>query len=93
MRKNKKKKIDDGYEDTFDDLTEEDLKDPIIVHRGPLPSPKEFAAALKKLRITIQLDLPTVLYFRDQAEKHGVKYQSMIRKVLTSYVENEKRAA
>ena len=38
------------------------------------------------VKVTIALDRSSVDFFKDQAKKHGFKYQRMIRAVLDMYV-------
>jgi len=84
------KEPDDGYEEDFDGLKMEDFKTAVDPR---LPSPAEIAKSLKKARISIVIDLPSVDYFKKQAAKHGVSYQKMIRRVLRHYIESVKHAA
>lgn len=53
-----------------------------------LPSPAVVAESLRKMRskITIELTQPTVDFFKEEAKKHQVSYQQMIRAVLDAYV-------
>jgi predicted DNA binding CopG/RHH family protein len=50
-----------------------------------LPSPQEIAHSIKKQRISILLDGDSIDFFKSEADKHGVKYQTMINSVLKSY--------
>ena len=52
-----------------------------------LPSPAQIAASLRTMRskITIELTQPTVDFFKQEAKKHQVSYQQMIRSVLDAY--------
>ena len=86
-RKRKKKVI---YEDDFDGV---DIKNLRVV-KAPewLPSPEEVARALKNVRTTILLDADTISYFKQQAKKHGVSYQKMIREVLREYRQRDQAA-
>jgi predicted DNA binding CopG/RHH family protein len=91
MSKKKRNKFDkDGYESTFDGLKSEDF---ITVKDELLPSPAEFARAMKNARITIHLDSATIDFFKAQAKQHHVSYQKMIRHVLRNYREQVRRRA
>lgn len=52
-----------------------------------LPTPQVIAAFLKskKKKVTILLDPVSVAFFQKQAQRHGSKYQAMIREVVTRY--------
>jgi uncharacterized protein (DUF4415 family) len=50
-----------------------------------LPSPAEIAKWGEKERVTIMLDSGIVDFFKEQAQKYGSKYQTMINGVLSSY--------
>jgi len=89
-KKSKKRKKEDIYEEDFEGLKMKDLK---IVKDLKLPSPEQIAKALKNIRITIVLDSETISFFRENAEKHDVGYQQMIRKVLREYMNRAKKAA
>jgi len=80
----------DGYEENFDGLNADDL---VFIKDPRLPSPKEIAKSLKNARISIVLDDETVDYFKDEANKHKVSYQKMIRQVLRHYRQSHRRAA
>lgn len=58
-----------------------------------LPTPQEIATYLKSKsqKVTITLDAPSVAFFKKQAQKHGSKYQSMIREVLTRYAQSHSK--
>jgi len=50
-----------------------------------LPSPKELAKFDQKIKITIELDEQTVLFFKKEANLYNTKYQKMMREVLNYY--------
>ena len=81
----RKKTREDIYKD--DDPTDPDFP---IGKLTPvpdfLPPPSELAKAPRLVRITIELDHNSVLFFQKQAEKHKTKYQRMIREILKRYV-------
>ena len=54
-----------------------------------LPPPEELALKDKTIRITINLNEESVLYFKGAAKKTGVPYQKLIRKVVDLYVQNQ----
>lgn len=58
-----------------------------------LPPPHELAKAKRIVITTIGLDLETLKFFRKQADKHGTKYQKMIREVLSRYAKHYNDAA
>ena len=81
----KKKRVkEDIYED--DDPTDPDFP---VGKLTPvpdfLPPPSELAKAPRLVRVTIELDHDSILFFQKQAEKHKTKYQRMIREVLGRY--------
>jgi uncharacterized protein (DUF4415 family) len=57
----------------------------VIVSGDFLPSPQEIANSIKKQRISILLDNDSIDFFKSEADKHGIKYQTMINSVLKSY--------
>lgn len=58
-----------------------------------LPPPSELAKAKTIVTVTIGLDLKTIDFFKAEAEKHGRKYQRMIREVLDRYAEHHRKKA
>lgn len=58
-----------------------------------IPSPAEIAEYLKSKgqKVTITLDPTSVAFFKKQAQKHGSKYQAMIREVVTRYAKRHRR--
>jgi uncharacterized protein (DUF4415 family) len=57
----------------------------VVVSGDFLPSPQELAKSIKKQRISILLDTESIDFFKAEANKNGVKYQTMINSVLKSY--------
>lgn len=51
-----------------------------------------YAAQLKK-QVTINLDVDTVEYFKEQAERTGIPYQKLINFYLADCVRNKKQLA
>lgn len=54
-----------------------------------LPSPDKLVLKEQSVRITINLSLPIVNFFKENARKSGVPYQQMIKKILDNYVETQ----
>ena len=52
-----------------------------------LPSPEYFADSLAKEKISLNVDARTVARFRSYARKNGIKYQSLMNQVLSSYAD------
>ena len=50
-----------------------------------LPSPEELFPKMEMKKITIEVDLETVDFFKLKAKKAGTKYQKMMREVLKIY--------
>ena len=50
-----------------------------------LPSPEYFAESMAKEKISLNIDARTVRQFRTYAKKNGLKYQSLMNQVLSSY--------
>ena len=51
-----------------------------------LPPPEELAIKEDNVRVTITLSKESVAFFKDWAEKTHSHYQTMIRRILDSYV-------
>ena len=51
-----------------------------------LPPPEELVFPQQTVKITISLSSLSVEFFKQQAKKHHVKYQQMIRELLDRYV-------
>ena len=72
------------YTDAPPEIAEE-LERALPVRADFLPSPEEVARHLRKQRVTIMLDGASVDFFKREAKRHGVGYQTMIREVLGRY--------
>jgi predicted DNA binding CopG/RHH family protein len=55
-----------------------------------LPSPAELALKDKNVKITIALSKESIDYFKQEAARHDIKYQRMIRNLLDLYVSWQK---
>ena len=58
-----------------------------------LPSPGDLALKEENVKITIALSKESVDYFKEQASRHHVKYQRVIRQLLDLYVAQQKSPA
>ena len=50
-----------------------------------LPSPEELAFREETVKVTIALSKASVEFFKQEASKHQVSYQKMIRRLLDEY--------
>lgn len=50
-----------------------------------LPRPEELAFREETVKVTIALSKHSVAFFKREAEKYGVPYQKMIRRLLDEY--------
>lgn len=66
--------------------TDDDIKLGKTV-RDFLPSPSELALKEETARITINLNKKSVEFFKEEANKTGIPYQKLIRKVVDLYAE------
>lgn len=57
-----------------------------------LPGPEELALREETVKVTLSLSKASVEFFKSKAGAHRTPYQKMIRKLLDSYVEQQKRA-
>ena len=57
-----------------------------------LPSPDMLVHPDERMRITIYLNKRIIDFFKQQAEEHNVKYQTMINNVLGVYASKYKQA-
>ncbi len=55
-----------------------------------LPSPKSLALKEENVKVTIALSKESVDFFKAEADKHHIKYQRMIRRLLDIYVSKQK---
>lgn len=60
--------------------------------RDFLPPPNELALPDETIKVTISLNRSSIEFFKQEAEKHGTKYQRMIRDVLDRYASHYKAA-
>ncbi len=51
-----------------------------------LPPPEMLVRKIEKEKITIMIDKGNLSFFRSEAKKQGVGYQTMINNLLTDYV-------
>ncbi len=56
-----------------------------------LPSPEELAFREDTVKVTISLNKSSVDFFKREAQKHGTKYQQMIRRLLDAYTRTQER--
>jgi uncharacterized protein (DUF4415 family) len=54
-----------------------------------LPPPEYFTEILAKEKISLNIDSVTVRRFRAYAKKNGLKYQSLMNQVLSSYANKQ----
>ena len=52
-----------------------------------LPSPEQLVRKPKMQRVTMEIPLETVCFFKEKAAEHGASYQLMIREVLSHYAQ------
>lgn len=52
-----------------------------------LPSPEQLVFKEKTVKVTLALSEGSLNFFKTQAQKHGLKYQQMIRSLIDKYVE------
>ncbi len=57
-----------------------------------LPPPDQLVFKEKTIKITLALSESSVNFFKSQADKHGLKYQQMIRSLIDRYVSAHTRA-
>ncbi len=55
-----------------------------------LPSPSELVAREESVKITLSLSAQSIDFFKDEAKKHAVPYQRMIRNLVDHYVSQHK---
>lgn len=56
-----------------------------------LPSPEELAFKEDTVKITITLSRESVDFFKQEAKKHHIQYQKMIRRLLDAYTQAHKQ--
>ena len=55
-----------------------------------LPTPQELSLRNRNTKITISLSTESIDFFKDQANRHDMQYQKMIRQLLDDYVTQQK---
>ena len=55
-----------------------------------LPTPQELSLRNQNTKITISLSTESINFFKDQANRHDMQYQRMIRQLLDDYVTQQK---
>ena len=68
-----------------DEPSDVDL-DRAIAVKDFLPPPEELVLKEKTVKITLSVSEESVIFFKREAEKHGVKYQQMIKSLIDRYV-------
>jgi len=80
------KPIIDKYTDAPEEV-ERELKNFRPIPRPDfIPAPEDLILRTRKQRVSIMLDSDIVDYFKTLADEGGVKYQSLINSLLSSYV-------
>jgi predicted DNA binding CopG/RHH family protein len=51
-----------------------------------LPAPDQLVFKEKTVKITLNVSESSIRFFKREAEKHGVKYQQMLRALIDKYV-------
>jgi len=64
---------------------------PLKVVPDFLPSPEELAYKEDTVKITITLSTESVEFFKQEAKKHHIQYQKMIRRLLDAYTQSHKQ--
>ncbi len=75
-----KKKIQ--YEDEPEDV---DLSNARVI-RDFLPPPEKLILKVETVKVTLSLSRHSIDFFKQEAERNGVKYQKMIRNLIDKYV-------
>ena len=66
---------------------------PLKVVPDFLPSPEELAFKEDTVKITIALSKESVEFFKQEAKRHHVQYQKMIRRLLDAYTQAHKHTS
>jgi len=74
-----------NYTDAPDDIDE--ALDEATIVADLLPSPSQLIRKTEKEKITIAIDKRSLELFKQYAEKHNAKYQTMINGVVSSYAD------
>ena len=64
---------------------------PVKVVPDFLPSPEELAFKEDTVKITITLSKESVEFFKQEAKRHHMQYQKMIRRLLDAYTHAHKQ--
>ena len=56
-----------------------------------LPSPSELALRERTVRITLNLSEESVKFFKEEADREGIPYQKLIRKVIDLYAQHHEQ--
>jgi len=80
----------DGYTDMPPDV--EEAFDRSVRIADFLPPPEVLAKASVKKTVTIRIDGDNLDFFKQEADKHGTHYQTMINDLLSEYVSRHKQA-
>ena len=64
---------------------------PVKVVPDFLPSPEELAFKEDTVKITITLSKESVEFFKQEAKRHRMQYQKMIRRLLDAYTQAHKQ--
>jgi len=78
-----------GYSDAPTDIAET-IKEAKVIDDF-LPPPEELILRDDTVKVTISLTKKSVDFFKESADKQGVPYQTMIRKVLDLYSQQYQR--
>ena len=70
--------------------TDEPMEFEIIADE--LPSPEELRQRLRKVRVTVEVDAPTVAVFRKKAGRGRAAYRRMMGRLLDAYAALESSA-
>lgn len=73
------------YEDAPADIAK-DIKKSVRV-KDFLPPPEKLVEKEENVKVTIQLSKRSIDFFKKRAEKQGIPYQKMIKKVLDLYAD------
>lgn len=74
-----------NYTDAPDDIAE--ALESAIAIEDFLPSPDQLVLKTEKEKITIAIDKRSLELFKQYADKHDAKYQTMINSIVTSYAD------
>jgi hypothetical protein len=72
--------------------TEEPMGDPRII-KDFLPPPDRLVLKEDNVKVTISLKKSSIQFFKQQAKKHHISYQKMIREVVDWYASHYQKSA